>query len=91
MEFGPNWELDMLYTKSLQILYSKNISMLIGLKMSSLACKCVFYRLERIVKGRPYGIEFWVFWNAKMKYTNGMKSKSRREKWDHLSSYHVHS
>ena len=32
--------------------------MLTGLKMSSLACKCVFYRPEHNVKVVPHGIEF---------------------------------
>ena len=41
-----NSELNMLYTTSLQILCRKGISMLTGLKVSSLACKCVFYRPE---------------------------------------------
>ena len=39
-----NSELNMLYTTSLQMLCRKGISMLTGLKVSSLACKCVFYR-----------------------------------------------
>ena len=30
--------------------------MLTGLKMSSLACKCLFYRPEDNVKGEPDGI-----------------------------------
>ena len=37
--------------------------------MSSLASKCVFYRPEHNTKGEPHGIEFWRFWNGKMKYT----------------------
>ena len=32
--------------------------MLIGLKMLSLACKCVFYRPEHNARERPHGIEF---------------------------------
>ena len=32
--------------------------MLTGLKVSSLACKCVFYRPEQNAKGGPYGTEF---------------------------------
>ena len=32
--------------------------MLTGLQVSSLACKCVFYRLEYNAKGGPYGAEF---------------------------------
>ena len=41
------------------------ISMLAGLKVSSLACKCVFYRTEHNAKGT----EFWMTWIAKIKYT----------------------
>ena len=32
--------------------------MLTGLKVSSLACKCVFYRPEHNDKEEPHGIEF---------------------------------
>ena len=32
--------------------------MVTGLKVLSLAFKCVFYRLEHNVKGEPLGIEF---------------------------------
>ena len=32
--------------------------MLTGLKVSSMACKCVFYRPELNAKG-VYGLEFW--------------------------------
>ena len=53
--------------------------------MSSLACKCVFYRPG------PNGIEFWRSWNAKLKYTKEQNLKSRWEKWCHLSNYHVYS
>ena len=48
----------MLYTKSLQILHRKGIFMLAGLKVSSLTCKCVFYRSElaKNAKGGPHRI-----------------------------------
>ena len=46
-----NWEQIILYTKSLQILCIKRISMLTGLKVVSLACKCVFYRIKQNAKG----------------------------------------
>ena len=39
-------------------------------QVSSLACKCVFYRPKHYANGRPHGIEFSMTWNAKMKYTN---------------------
>ena len=32
--------------------------MLTGLKVSSLACKCVFYKPEHNAKAGPHGIEF---------------------------------
>ena len=32
--------------------------MLKGLKVSSLACKCAFYRPKHNAKGESYGIEF---------------------------------
>ena len=53
-----NWEQNMLYTKSLQVLHRKGISMLTGLKVSSLTCKCVFYGPELIAKAGPHGIDF---------------------------------
>ena len=33
--------------------------------MSSVACKCVFYRPEHSVNGGLHGIEFWRPWNPK--------------------------
>ena len=47
------------------------ISMLIGLKLSSLACKCVFYKLEHNANKESHGTKFWRFWNAEIKHTNG--------------------
>ena len=58
MGSGSNWEQSMLYTKSLQELHRKGISMLTDLKVSSLTCKCVFYKPEPKLKGRPHRIEF---------------------------------
>ena len=37
--------------------------MLAGLKVSSLTCKCVFYRPELNAKAGPHGIEFCKPWN----------------------------
>ena len=31
--------------------------------MSSLTCKCVFYRPELNAKAEPHSIEFWKPWN----------------------------
>ena len=46
-----NWEQNLLYTKSNQILFRKRLSMLTRLKVSSLACIRVFYRREHNAKG----------------------------------------
>ena len=44
--------------------------MLTGLKASSLAFKCGYYRLENNAKEETHGIEFCKSLNAKMEYTN---------------------
>ena len=54
----------MWYTKSLQVSHRKGISMLTGLKVSSLTRKCVFYRPELNVKVGAHGIEFCKPWNT---------------------------
>ena len=58
-----NLEQSMLYTKSLQAFQRKGVSMSTDLKMFSLTCKCLFYRLERNAKAVPHGIEFCKPWN----------------------------
>ena len=63
--------------------------MLAGLKVSSLAYKCVFYRPELNTK-RGHR-EILKLLNTEMKYTNGGSSKSRWKKWGNLSIYHVYS
>ena len=45
------WGQNMLYTKSYQVLCRKGMSILTGLRVSSLAFKCVFYRTEHSAKG----------------------------------------
>ena len=35
--------------------------------MSSLACKCVFYRQEHNAKGGPHGTECWRSWDTEMR------------------------
>ena len=45
--------------------------MLIGLKVSFLTCKCVFYRPEHYTKMGAYKIEFLTYGNAKMKRFTG--------------------
>ena len=69
----------MWYTKNYQILCRKSISMLTGLKVSSLAFKSVFYRPEHNLKIGTHGIEFSKPWNAEMKHTN-QKSQRLDEK-----------
>ena len=57
----------MLCNKSWLTLRRKMISILTGLKVSSLACKCVFYRPEHNAK-------------EEMKYTKGQNSKEKMRK-----------
>ena len=66
-----NWEQSMLYTKSLEVLHREGISMLTGLKVSSLTCKCVFYRPELNAKAGTHRIEFFKPWNIPMDTTLG--------------------
>ena len=47
----------------LEVLHRKGISMLTDLKLSSLTCKCVFYRPELNAKAGPHVIEFCRPWN----------------------------
>ena len=47
----------------MQVLHRKGISVLTGLKVSSLTCKCVFYRPELNAKAGLHGIEFCKPWN----------------------------
>ena len=49
---------NMLYTKIQRIFCKKRISVLAGLKVSSLACKCVFCRPEHNAEGASHGTEF---------------------------------
>ena len=64
----------------MQDLHRKGISMLTGLRVSSLTCKCVFYRLELKAKAGPNGIELCKSWNETYqwielkKYTRKMGS-----------------
>ena len=53
----------MLYTKSSQILHRKTVSILIGLKVTSLTSKCVFYTPGFNTEGEPHWIEIWRSWN----------------------------
>ena len=56
----------MLYTKRLQVLHRKGISILTGLKVSSLTCEYVFYRPGLNAKAGAHGIEFCKPWNIPM-------------------------
>ena len=73
------------------MLFKKRIFVLTVLTVSSLACKCVFYRLEHKAKEVPMDTEIWVSWNSKIKKTNEQSSKIRWKKWCNLSRYHVYS
>ena len=68
MGSGSNWEQSMLYTKSLQVLHRKPISLLTSLKVSSLTCKCVFYRTVLNAKVGPMELNFA---SLEMKHANG--------------------
>ena len=64
--------------------------MLTGLKVTSLACRCVFYRTEHMQRGVPLN------WNLKvLKWENEIyqtiKLKEYMRKLGHLSSYRVYS
>ena len=50
--------------------------MLTGLKVLSLAVKCVFYRPEHNAKGRSHELNFDDLKLQKMKYTDEKNSKS---------------
>ena len=51
-----------------------------GLKVSSLACKYVFYRPKHNVKDRPHETVFWRSSNRKMKYTY-KKGRQKNDSW----------
>ena len=74
-----NWKQSMLYTKSYHFLHRRKISMLTGLKVSSLSCKCVFYRQSE----NPMELNFEIL---EMKHSNGKSLKNRGGKWGHLFS-----
>ena len=57
-KLASTWGQNMLYTKSYQVLCRKGMSMLTGLRVSSLAFKCVFYRTEHSAKGRLKEMNF---------------------------------
>ena len=62
MIWEPNWYQignKTCYVPKINSLYRKRISFFANLKVSSLACSCVFYRLEQNSKGGPHRIKFW--------------------------------
>ena len=62
------------------------MSMLTGLKVLSLVCKCVFYRPEHNAKRGPLELNFKVLEMEKLKKP---VLKEYMKKLDLLSSYHV--
>ena len=75
MRLAPNWYQignKIRYILKVSKFYvEEKISMLPGLKVSSLASKLVFYRSEHNPKGGPNEIEFCWSSNAKTKCSNG--------------------
>ena len=62
---GSNWEQSMIVSKSLQVLHRQGISMLTGLKVFYLTCKCVFDGPGLNAKSGPHEIEFCKPWNER--------------------------
>ena len=62
--------------------------MLTGLKMSSVACKCVFYRSEHNAKSGPMELNFHGPEMQKRNIPTG-RAHEQMKKFDHLPSYHV--
>ena len=61
MGLGTNWYQignKTCYMPKVSKVYVKKMSMLTDLKVSTLACKCVFYRLQHHAKWGLHGIEF---------------------------------
>ena len=55
----PNWKESMLYTKSLQVLHRKGISMLTSLKVSSLTRKYMYFTDQNLMQKRvPMELNF---------------------------------
>ena len=79
-------KLEAKYNESQQMLCRKKMPLLTGLEVSSLACKCVFYRREHNAKGGRDPMEL----NTEMKHTNGQSAQCRWKKQGHLSNYHVY-
>ena len=67
---GIGSRLETKYVKCEEKFFRKTISVLTGLKVSSLVRKCVFCRPKRTGKWGPYGTEILSFLSAKVKYIN---------------------
>ena len=67
-----------------QTFFRKRISMLRGLKVSSLAWKCIFYRPELTGKWGPHATKVLRIWNAKMKYINTLMRVDEKNRVIHL-------
>ena len=65
--------------------------MLTGLKMFSLACASVFYRLEPNAKGEIIELNFKGFEIQRWNIPTDRAQNNTWQKWSHLSSYHVYS
>ena len=61
------------------------------LKVSSLACKCVFYRPELNAKGDPMELNFESLEKQKWNIPTDRAQRLDEKKWGHLSNYHVYS
>ena len=72
------------------------ISMLIGLEVSSLACKCVYFTDQNIMQeGEPMKLNFEGLklqkWNIPTDEKVPIDRKVDEKKWGHLFSYHISS
>ena len=87
-QFGIKFGTKHIVYLKLAILHRISMSMSTDLKVSSLTRKYVFYRTELNTKGWSHWIEFWRSWGETNQRIES--SKSRWNKWGHLSSYHVY-
>ena len=66
------------------------MSMLTGLKVSSLACECVLYRPERNAKENLIELDFEGL-EMQNKIYQWIELKEQIKKWDYLCSYYAQS
>ena len=83
MGLGPNWYQignKTCYIPKVRKFYvEKKMSMLSGLKVSFLACKCAFYRPEHNVRWDPIELNFE---GLEMKKRNVPTDKSSKSRWE---------